>query len=518
MNKDNKQLILNILSSALAFFVNTGIQFVITPIITRNIGDEAYGFITLANDFVSYASIFAVVLNSVAGRFISIEIHKGNHKKAEEYYSSIFVGNIIISLVLSGLGLIVAGSFQNFLNVSDYLIRDVRILFVVTFANYILSVMISIFTVSTFVKNRIDINGIRNIISYLIKLLIVILLFGLLPDIKVYFLSIATLISTVFLGVANSRISKKIMPEIRIRLTQFKPRLVVELLKTGAWMTINNLSNVLANNFTTLLLNINVGASMAGFFSAARTISNCANGFVYAIYNVFVPTYMKLYAEDKIEELKDYSIKSMKIMTFLLSVPLIVICLKAFSFLKLWQNYRSVEEIIKMSYIMIPSVVLVIIYTPVLPLSQLGLTANKIGVQMINNIIVSVASLLSVFVVLKCTSWGLTGIAISATVIQGLKWLFFTPIYAAVVIKAPTLMFFYQNIKIVFFEVITSMVLLCVSYTLPTNGWLSLIISITFLCILGYGILFCIMFDKREKAYFINKFLTAANRIVKNCK
>lgn len=499
MNKESKQLFLNIVSSALAFLVNTGLQFVITPIISQNIGDEAYGFITLANDFVSYASIFAVVLNSVAGRFISIEIHKRNIEKAEEYYSSIFVGNIIISIVLSGLGLIVVGSFQNYLNVSDYLIGDVRILFSVTFANYILSVMISIFTVSTFVKNRIDINGVRNIISYLIKLLFVVILFGFSSNIKVYFLAIATLASTVFLGVANSKISKKIMPEIRIRLTKFQPRLVLELLQTGAWMTINNLSNVLANNFTTLLININAGASLAGFFSVARTIPNCANSFVYAIYNVFVPTYMRLYAEEKIEELKDYSIKSMKIMAFLLSVPLIVLCIESFNFLKLWQNYRTLEEIAEMAYIMIPSLILVVLYAPVLPLSQLGLTANKIGIQMINNIIVSVASLLSVFIVLKNTSWGLTGIAISATVIQGLKWLFFTPVYAATVIKMPKKVFLNENIRVVFKEIGIAILLCIINEFLCGSNWFQLIISVCVLCVVGYLIAFIILLNRHER-------------------
>lgn len=499
MKKDNKQLFLNLLSSILAFFINTGIQFVVTPIISKNIGDEAYGFITIANDFINYAGIFAVVLNSVSARFISIEIHQKNIVKAEEYYNSVFVGNIIISSIIAFFGVVVVFSFDKFLEISPELIPDVSILFAITFIYYILSVMISLFTVSVYVKNRIDLASIRNIISYLIKLIVVVLLFVFASKIRVYFLAVATLASTIFLGFANARITKKIMPEVKLRSKRFRIRLIGVLLKTGVWMSINNLSNVIANSFTAIIINRNIGSDKAGFYSVSRTIPNAATSFIYAIYSVFVPKYYKLYAENKKSELVNYGISSMKLMTFIVSVPLIVLCIKSKEFLTLWQSYRSHDEIINMSALFSISLLLCICYLSVLSISQLGLVANKVKIQMVNNIFISCSTLLVTYLSIKLTDWDLLGVALGTLVVQGLKWIFFTPVYAAYVIDAPRFVFFKQNIVIIICEVVVFGVLFFMGSIIHCASWMSFVICVLGFCLLGWFLLFFLLFSKEEK-------------------
>ena len=502
--RDNRQFFVNILASILAFIVNAGIQFFVTPILTKNVGDEAYSFITIANDFTSFAGIFASILNSVAARFISVEFYKKNKDKAEQYYSSIFIGNIIISIILAILACVFILSYTHILNVSKELIPDVTVIFIITFANYILSVLISIFTVSTYVKNRIDIASSRNIASYIIKLLVIILLFVFMPEVKVYYIALATFFSTVFLGISNSYVAKKIMPEIRLNVKSFSPKLIVELLKTGIWMSINNLSNVLANNLTTVIINLYISANRAGFYSVALTIPNCVNTFAYAVYNVFVPTYVRLYAEGKKDELIQYCKFSMNIMSFLLCVPFIVLCIVSKDFLNLWQSYRSDLEINEMAIIMSLAVTLVIIYTPLLPLSQLGLTANKVKVQMVNNIFVSFTSLVVVMLGIKVLNWDLIGIPLATLIVQGFKWIFFTPIYAAWVIGAKKVTFFRSNIKIVIAESIIFIVMYFMHKLFNIKGWVELIICIGFLSVLGYIMMFIIIFPKSQKKRFIN--------------
>lgn len=500
MNRNSsKQLFLNIFASIAAFVINTGIQFVVTPILTKNVGDEAFGFITIANDFTNYAGIFAVVLNSVSARFISVEIHGGNIKKAEEYYSSVFVGNIAISVILALLGAFVVMRFDTFLVVSPELVPDIAALFAITFGNYIISVLISLFTVSIFVKNRIDLSSIRNIISYIIKLVVVVVLFSLAGGVKVYYLAIATLVSTIFLGVANARISRRIMPEIRVRSDCFRPKLILELLHTGIWMSVNNLSNVISNSFTTIIINLSVGPVAAGFFSVARTIPNAANSFIFAIYSVFVPTFYELYAKDKREELVQYGILSMKTMTFITTIPVLVLCIESRAFLSLWQPYRSHDEVVEMSIIFVLILALCVLYTSVLSISQLGLVANKVGWQTLNNIFISCATLVGTIASLSLTNWGLIGIACVILTVQGSKWVVFTPIYAAYAIGAPKLVFFKENVKIIICEAVVLGVLVFASSMLNCTNWLSLVLSSVGLCLLGYAILFIIMLSKTEK-------------------
>ena len=63
--------------------INTLMNFLITPYVTNNIGVEAYGFVALANTFISYVDVISVSLNAYAGRFLfSVGIPtKGTEKR-----------------------------------------------------------------------------------------------------------------------------------------------------------------------------------------------------------------------------------------------------------------------------------------------------------------------------------------------------------------------------------------------------------------------------------------------------
>ena len=69
MNK--KKLILTVGISALAFTINYFISFFLTSYVTENIGIDAYGFVSLAKTFASYAVIATTALNSYSSLFKS---------------------------------------------------------------------------------------------------------------------------------------------------------------------------------------------------------------------------------------------------------------------------------------------------------------------------------------------------------------------------------------------------------------------------------------------------------------
>ena len=71
----NKQLAINMIANIISFMVNIGINFLFTPYLINTVGKEAYSFFPLANNFISYTSIITVALNSMASRFITINIH-----------------------------------------------------------------------------------------------------------------------------------------------------------------------------------------------------------------------------------------------------------------------------------------------------------------------------------------------------------------------------------------------------------------------------------------------------------
>lgn len=96
----SKRLAINMIANIVAFVVQFGINFVLTPYIVRTLGSEAYGFVQLSNNVISWISILTVALNSMSGRFICIEINRQNTEKAKEYFNSVLVANTVLAAVL----------------------------------------------------------------------------------------------------------------------------------------------------------------------------------------------------------------------------------------------------------------------------------------------------------------------------------------------------------------------------------------------------------------------------------
>ena len=166
---DKKRVLINLVSNILSFIIQLGINFIVTPIIVLKVGDAAYGFVGLANNFVSYANIFTIVINSMASRFITVEYVKDKKDEANKYYSSVFFMNIIMSILIFVVTTIFIMNIDVLLNVPQELLGDVKITFVLSFINLILSLFNTIFNVAAFVSNRIDLSAIRNIAGNLIK-------------------------------------------------------------------------------------------------------------------------------------------------------------------------------------------------------------------------------------------------------------------------------------------------------------------------------------------------------------
>ena len=295
-------MIINLFASLVSFGVSMGISFFLTPYLTEVLGTEAYGYIGLANNFVSYASIVTVALNSMAGRFITIEIHRGNQQKADEYFNSILLSNVFLSVVISLISLIIILNIQTLLKVSDRLVQDVQITFAVAFLNFVFTVVTAVFTVAPFARNRLDVQSIRTILGNLIKLIVTLGLIAFFTP-KIYYISIGVLACSVFMAGADIFLTKKMLPEVKVNPRHFNFQAVKEVLSAGIWNSLNSLSYVLLMGLDLLLANLFVGETAMGMLSIAKTIPTALQSLIVAISGIFTPQFTILYAKKQGKEL-----------------------------------------------------------------------------------------------------------------------------------------------------------------------------------------------------------------------
>ena len=126
-------------------------------------GKEAYGFVGLANSFVDYANLVAVALNSMAGTFITIKLHKDDTEEVNKYFTSVIIANILLALVTSSIGTIVVINLNNLVNVPANILLYVKILWIFILSNFALKIVGGTYEVATFAKNRLYLFSVRNI-------------------------------------------------------------------------------------------------------------------------------------------------------------------------------------------------------------------------------------------------------------------------------------------------------------------------------------------------------------------
>ena len=128
MNKQ-KSLVINLSASMVAFIVNIGISFFLTPYIVKSLGVEAYGFVSLGSNFINYATLLTITLNSMAGRFITIEVHRNNWEAANKYFSSVVLANLVVVGIMIIPASLCVLYIDRIINVPSEILVDVRILF-----------------------------------------------------------------------------------------------------------------------------------------------------------------------------------------------------------------------------------------------------------------------------------------------------------------------------------------------------------------------------------------------------
>ncbi len=127
--KGKKHLVLNMSANIITFVINTAISFFLSPFIVRNVGVDAYGFIGLANNFISYATLITVAVNSLSGRFVTVNIYENDMESANKYFSSVFIANTILASFMAVIFTALFFFLEFVITIPAKIFWDVKILF-----------------------------------------------------------------------------------------------------------------------------------------------------------------------------------------------------------------------------------------------------------------------------------------------------------------------------------------------------------------------------------------------------
>lgn len=498
----NKRLVSNLFFNILSFVISAGIAFFFTPYLISVIGKEAFGFYPLSINIAGYSAIFTVALNSMGARFIVMRYYDNDQDGANCYFNSVFVGNMILALMLALPALIITIFINQVLDVPQLLLADVRSLFAFTFLASLLGIFGSVFSVATFVKNRVDLASSRTALLNLLQVGLLIGLFSLFtPSIRLIGYALFA-ISLITFGV-NIDFTRKLTPELSFApLRYYKRSALTEVLSSGIWNSFNQLSVVLMTQLDLLITNIFISASATGDYSVAKTVPILVQSFIGSIAAVFMPQFTILYAQNKTSQLSDEINKSVKLLGVFISLPIGFLLVFGDVFFALWVPALDSVYLHRLSILtLIPMIVTGTINT----VYNVYTVTNHLKIPALVWFVLGVFQTVIVCVMLEISDLGIWVIPLVALVATLGRNLIFTPIYAAKCLHLP-FHTFYKGISrgaVCSISVVLTSLLLR-NWFVP-DSWFTFILVGIMICTVNLLLFSWIMFSTEERLKLAGK-------------
>lgn len=494
MNKE-KQLSINMIAAFIALFINLGINFFLSRYIVNNLGADAYGFVTLANNFVNYASLVTIALNSVAGRFITIEIHRKQYYEANRYFTSVLMSNCMIGSLILLAGIIFTLNMESLINIPARILLDVKVLFMLVFVNFIVSIVGTTYAVATFVKNRLDLSSIQNIVANLIKVVFILFLFCLFKP-SVLFIGISSLACSIFIFISNIYYTKKLAPEIIIRQKYFSIKKTIELISSGIWNTISKLAEILIDGLDLLMCNLFISSLAMGQLAVAKTIAMVFQTMLLTAASISQPQQAAFYAKNEMVPLIKEIKLSMKLTGFCANIPLAGVVAFGLMFYQLWIPAQNIKLIYMLTLLTLQGI---FVSGIIFPLFNIYTLTNKLKISSFAEIISGVLNITIVLILVRKTNFGIYAVAGVSTILAIIRNLTFTPLYSAYCLNTDKKTFYPTIIRYILVTFLMVIVFSLVRLMFVKITWGYLFIAITICVILGCILNYFFLLDKNER-------------------
>lgn len=496
----NGQLTVNVIASVFAFAVSAGISFFLSPYIVGAVGEEAYGFVSLSNNIISYFSIMAIALNSMASRFIAVAYFKNDMQEASEYYSSDFFANLVMCFIFVPVFIIGIANIH-WLNISPTLVTDVQFLMTCIALSFVLDLLTVNLSVSYYVKNRLYISSLISIGSYFIRAVLLLFLFGAFTA-HIAYVGFANLMVNLFVQGNNLIQKRRLAPELKIKLTYFKFKKIRQLVAAGIWNWITRVGAILQEGLDLLIANLMISPGDMGVLAVSKTIPTLISNLFGTMILSFIPNMTELYAKEETEQLKKSVKQAMKVIGMLINLPIALFIGFGDVFFRLWVPTQDAEFLQILSILAIAPMA---VMGPATIIQNIFTVINKIKV---NSLLVCATGLLNVATVyglLKSTDGGLFVVAGVSSVYSILRNVLYTVPFGAIYIKCPWHTFFPEVGKNIVSVAVISALSLFLKGFMPEITWMWLFLFAGFAGMTGFILNFYLVMNTEDRELCINK-------------
>jgi membrane protein EpsK len=435
---------INLLASLgqLGLSLVVGVWYV--PFLVRELGQAAYGLIPLTAALTSYMVLVTSGLNQPVARFLTIELEREDHHRANLVFNTSFWANLALSLLLLLPALLGVAYVGRLIRIPSGYEAGARWLFAGTAAAFLLNQVKVPFAVSAFCRNRLDLQNLALMSETLTRVGLILLLFSLMTA-RIEFVGAAILAGTLVSMAMMIYQWRVLTPTLHVAPSLFDWTMFKALFATGGWATVSQLGAMLYLNIDLIVANRLFGADLGGTYAAVLQIPYLLTSLSLAVGGIFPPTTYQLYARGDMEAMVVYLRRSIRFLGLVMALPIGLICGFSEPLLRLWLG-RSFSDFA-------PLLVLMTVYmcltTAMYPLYAVPMAANRVKAQGLVTLAIGVVNVALALFLARVIGWGLYGVAAAIAIAMIGRYVLFIPLYAAHLLKQPFGTFFRGTLPIV---------------------------------------------------------------------
>ncbi|HFI8096153.1 TPA: O69 family O-antigen flippase [Escherichia coli] len=492
----HRQVFRNVFLNVTIFLFNVVTGLYLTPFLIKYLGLEVYGILPLALFLTFYIGVITQALTASVNRFFIANLQTNNIKEANVVFNTAFCIIVTYSVLQFALLYYPIQNIDQYFSIPTHSRDDARRLFESVLLSFSLALLTSIFSVSLFALNRLDLIQCVQLIKIIIKFITIILFFEH-HCIGIQFVGIAMILSELIALILTICLWRKLTPEINLKLFYFSKKKVGELSKFAMWLIIDQVGYVLFIKMDLLLVNKFFGAKESGRYSIATQFSDLLRSFAGLMAGVLAPVIMILHAKNELERIVTVTKTFVMILSLTIAIPISIICVFSQELIHFWLG----QDINIQTLIWIVTFPL-IINLGVLPLFSINVAFKKVKLPSILNIVLALVGVFVSIILIRNTELGLLAVAAGFSFSLTLKNAVFIPIYAALNLRIDKLTFLTVHVRTILFTFFYVCFLILVKSKLSSNlyGFLA---ELTVLIIFGF-IISIFFYSRDERKYITN--------------
>jgi membrane protein EpsK len=339
---ESTQVRKNLFFNILSLIANIVVGIFYTPYLVNSLGIIAYGVIPLALIINQYVNVITGSLTSALTRFYTIALQKGKNDEASEYLSTSFVVIIFLVVVLVIPMWFLVENVENIFTIPNELLKSARLLFIYSILSFFISLFSSIFNISLYGINRLDLLNILNIIRLSFKFVFVFVLFNLI-EVNISYVGLASVITEAILLCISIWFFFRFNADkviISLKYYNYAAFKVVGIMTI--WTVVHLLGDTGIYRVDNILVNIFWSSKESGILGAFGEIGSYVTIVASVIGSLFGPLILIAYSKNDHHLVQELSLDRSLSVGILLAVIIGIICGFSPVILKIWLNEEFV--------------------------------------------------------------------------------------------------------------------------------------------------------------------------------